>query len=91
MKLIDLHPTFYGAADCSGMGILFDCPCGCDEKCGVPFANPISGGEPRDGWQRTGETFETLTLIPSLQRVKSASGHGCDWHGFVTNGEVTTV
>ena len=34
-------------------------------------------------WQRTGDTFETLSLSPSIDA--SASGH---WHGFVTNGEV---
>jgi hypothetical protein len=33
-------------------------------------------------WQRTGVTFETLTLSPSVDA--SASGH---WHGFVTHGE----
>jgi hypothetical protein len=32
-------------------------------------------------WQRTGETFETLTLTPSVDC--SAWGH---WHGFITNG-----
>lgn len=35
-------------------------------------------------WQRQGETFETLTLSPSVDA--SASGH---WHGWVRNGEVT--
>jgi hypothetical protein len=34
-------------------------------------------------WQRTGETFDDLTLSPSVDA--SASGH---WHGHVTNGEV---
>lgn len=34
-------------------------------------------------WQRTGETFETLTLAPSVDASKS--GH---WHGFVQNGEI---
>jgi len=34
-------------------------------------------------WQRTGETFETLTLSPSVDASKS--GH---WHGHVTNGEI---
>ncbi len=34
-------------------------------------------------WKRTGETFETLTLSPSVDA--SASGH---WHGHITNGEV---
>lgn len=35
-------------------------------------------------WKRTGDTFETLTLQPSIDDTKG----GC-WHGFVTNGEVT--
>jgi hypothetical protein len=34
-------------------------------------------------WQRTGETFETLTLMPSVDA--SRAGH---WHGFITNGQV---
>jgi hypothetical protein len=34
-------------------------------------------------WQRTGETFEDLTLQPSVDASKS--GH---WHGCITNGEV---
>lgn len=34
-------------------------------------------------WQRSGETFESLTLTPSVDA--SASGH---WHGFITAGEV---
>ena len=33
-------------------------------------------------WQRTGETFEDLTLTPSVD----ASPAGC-WHGFVTKGD----
>lgn len=38
---------------------------------------------PLDYWERTGDTFDTLTLKPSIQRVG-----GCAWHGFITNGEV---
>lgn len=34
-------------------------------------------------WSRTGETFDSLTLTPSLDF--SAAG---DWHGFITNGEI---
>ncbi len=34
-------------------------------------------------WQRTGDTFETLTLSPSINC--EASGH---WHGFITDGEI---
>ena len=73
-----------------GCGIMLDCPCG-DRSEGhqlfVPFANPLDGGpclEPK-GWQRTGDTFETLTLTPSIQRMED-----CRWHGFITNGEVRT-
>jgi len=73
-----------------GVGIGFDCPCGGD--CGmvsVSFANPLDGGPPsrKDGhtWQRTGDTFETLTLSPSIQRL-----NGCKWHGWIKNGEVIT-
>ncbi len=38
-------------------------------------------------WQRTGETFDTLTLTPSIHSRKEKGG--CGWHGFITNGEVT--
>lgn len=34
-------------------------------------------------WEREGDTFETLTLKPSVD----ASGWG-HWHGWITNGEV---
>jgi hypothetical protein len=35
-------------------------------------------------WQRTGETFEDLTLSPSVDASKS--GH---WHGYISNGQIT--
>lgn len=35
-------------------------------------------------WMRTGETFETLSITPSVDA--SASGH---WHGYVQNGQTT--
>jgi hypothetical protein len=34
-------------------------------------------------WHRTGETFDDMTLTPSVDA--EASGH---WHGFLTNGEI---
>lgn len=72
-----------------GVGIGFDCPCGCDQRCFVPFVNPLDGGPPTSvvAWTRTGDTFETLTLQPSIKR--SRENGGCGWHGFITNGEVT--
>ena len=103
MKLIDLHPTFVGAGgpDISdqdgnpipvreGIGLRFDCPCGCGRPCYVPFANPLDGGPARTDshavWQRDGETFETLTLAPSILRSKEKGG--CGWHGWIRDGEV---
>jgi hypothetical protein len=79
-----------------GVGISFKCPCGRSDydnghtpRVCVEFDKPLDGGSPHrtDGhvWQRTGETFETLTLTPSIQRVG-----GCAWHGWITNGEVTS-
>ncbi len=74
-----------------GVGVAFDCPCGDrseDHRCYVPFAQPIGPGPyvPEKGWKRTGDTFDTLTLEPSIQRIGK-----CGWHGFITNGEVQTI
>lgn len=71
------------------MGITFDCPHCRNTRLYVFFDRPIDGGAPADYpeaklWQRTGETFETLTLHPSIDA--SATGH---WHGFIQNGIVT--
>lgn len=77
-----------------GVGVILTCPCGsCDEfhELYVPFENPLDGGpsiEPgHPRWRRAGETFETLTLTPSILRTRSKGG--CGWHGWITNGEVT--
>jgi len=89
----------------TGVGVSFLCPCAtCTAKrtgnsdedwylrVFVGFSNPLDGGpayDPRPGaqWARTGDTFETLTLRPSILRTPP---FGCGWHGFVTNGEVTS-
>lgn len=95
MHLTDLDPGWFSTGDGrNGMGVTFDCPhcaaTGAYQKLGIWFANPIDGGpaappgvEPKPRWQRTGETFETLTITPSIDA--SASGH---WHGWITNGEI---
>lgn len=107
MRLTDLEATFIGTGG-SGVtgpdgqpvprreriGVIMNCPCGCEHMLYVPFANPLDGGpcaEVRDGkpwgWQRAGETLETLTLTPSVQR-----GEPCPkrWHGFITSGEAVS-
>ncbi len=74
------------------VGISFDCICGCGTRVFVMFAKdkegkPTRGNDPK--WERTGETFEDLTLRPSIQRCK-VNKLSCRWHGYVTNGEVIT-
>jgi hypothetical protein len=58
----------------------------------VPLANPVDGGEPRPGfgWQRSGETFETLSLMPAIH-VTGRCAHGAAWRGRIIDGEVTSV
>ncbi len=93
MRLTDLDPGWFTTTTGrTGMGVTFRCPCkaGCDQYLGVWFANPVDGGppaapdiDPKPRWQRSGDTFELLTLTPSID--VSSSGH---WHGFITNGEI---
>jgi hypothetical protein len=68
------------------MAISFDCPHCRTERLAVWLANPIDGLPPTDDaihlWDRTGDTFETLTLSPSVDASKL--GH---WHGVIENGE----
>lgn len=79
----------------SGVGLMFDCPCGCDSPLYVDIKNPLDGKGLHQTnadhfWARKGEDFETLTLTPSILR-KQIRGEGCGWHGFVTSGEIITV
>ena len=76
-----------------GIAVGFDCPCGNGERVCIMLSNPLDGGPPipkmHAYWERTGDTFETLKLTPSIQR---ADPNGCKWHGFVGKdipGEVT--
>lgn len=89
MRLTELEPRWYSMHGRSGrVGMLFLCPHCRVVEIPVAFENPMDGAEP-DGsakcrWQRTGDTFETITLSPSVD----ASGFGC-WHGWIKDGEVT--
>ena len=89
-RLVDLNPTWFGihGKDTEGAGVIFDCPCQSEScawggKLAISFRNPLRGKAYASAeehlWQRTGETFETLTLSPSIHAV----GH---WHGWLRNG-----
>ncbi len=88
------NPDMTPAKERHGVGILFDCPCrnhlDPHPDCDILFENPLDGGPPVEGggpkWKREGDTFETLTLTPSILR----SG-ACKWHGFIRNGEIVNA
>lgn len=54
-------------------GMHFVCPCGCGDVASVTFG--------RGTWRWNGDR-KRPTVIPSIRRLD-----GCQWHGFLTNGE----
>lgn len=87
-----LNPHLADKPDRKGLGLMFMCPIHEDCWVGIPFKNAIDGGGPhepeRASWQRTGETFDVLTLSPSIRVLGGADG--CEWHGFIRNGRFET-
>lgn len=74
-RLVDCNPkwveNYFGAGRVDA--IVFDCPeghVGCKHV--IPFTPALDGTvhamEAGRGWQRSGDTFETLTLSPSIKR-----------------------
>jgi len=93
-----------------GLSFLCPCPACTAQRTGDPdedfhlrvyvsFQNPLDGGAPFNDqtpkWTRVGDTFETMTLQPSILSVEGKGG--CGWHGYVGGpggdqpGEVVTV
>lgn len=80
------------------LGVFFDQPiCGCKpvdldfyQKSQRDVDSPLHSPELHDVhmgrvlWHREGDSFENLTLTPSVDA--SAFGH---WHGFITGGEIS--
>lgn len=90
-RLVDCNPRFAQMGN-SGQTryLVFDCPEG-REGCNhaIPFTPSIEGAvqtSPQSNgaqWNRTGDTFETLSLTPSIRAMGP-----CFFHGFVTNGAI---
>lgn len=102
MRLAELNPAWYHWAHDRGggaIGVHFDCPVhrGSPQahRVFVPFRNPIGPAQPeqrRNLWDRTGESFETLTLSPSVDYTRLDNGQAHDascWHGFIRDGAVS--
>lgn len=94
VRLAELEPHWVsvGGGNRHGMGISFNCP-HCDTvRLAVWFSNPIDGGAPytrTNGgpvtlWNREGDTFDMLSVHPSVD----ASEHG-HWHGYIACGLVS--
>lgn len=97
MKLTELDPHWYTVEGANGaaVGISFDCPHCRTQRLGVAFhhkghemmedsvihaASPLT----KHIWDIAGDSFDNLTLSPSVDA--SAFGH---WHGFIKKGEIT--
>ena len=94
--------TFSNPADgvCVYIGLTFLCPHCHKQRLGVRFNPPIDLGVKIPGWSflwpttdgpvwtRTGETFDTLTLSPSIDASGSRIDFEGHWHGFITNGQI---
>ena len=74
-----------------GMGFSFDCPHCLVQRLGVWFSNPVDGQPPESDvplWLRVGDSFETLTLTPSINTTENRIDCQGHWHGFVRDGNV---
>lgn len=100
MRLTELNPRWFGTGTEPNViinGVSFDCPHCRTQRLAVHFKNPIDkAGWIERGvilshaeceWNREGDTFETLTLTPSIDA--SRIDFGGHWHGFITKGEVS--
>lgn len=98
MKLTELDPRWYTVEGANGaaVGISFDCPHCRTQRLGVAFHHKgheamedsvIHAASPLTNhiWDIEGDTFENLTLTPSVDASQVAGGH---WHGHITNGEI---
>ena len=98
MRLLDAKPKWVQLNNWASesdffVGIRFACP-HCGKPLSVPFWPPVDP-EKMEGrifnmpdnagnWRRTGDTFDSLTLSPSID----VAGH---WHGHIINGELITA
>lgn len=79
-RLVDCNPhwvQYSGGEASSPDAVYFDCPEGHEDcKHVIPFTPALDGSaqpvKQQNGaqWHRTGETFETLTLAPSIRRIR---------------------
>lgn len=78
MKLTELNPK-WATANGERRFFTFDCPTDRSQKIAVHFKGS------KVNWEITGDTFENLTVSPSINFVVP---NICSWHGWIRNGEI---
>lgn len=96
IRLVDFNPhwiTLNNSIVPFYFGVSFMCPCCRGRRIAVKFWPPVDPDNwndritpvPHEGFHSrvSGETFDTLTIVPSIGFEQI--GH---WHGCLTNGEI---
>ena len=102
MRLLDFNPRWLAVSrDRHGMGVSFRCPHCSLLRLAVWFENPLDGMAAIDPtihkgplWSRSGQNFETLTLVPSIDAEEKDEESGVTvmhWHGFIHKGSLVQV
>lgn len=93
-RLADCSPSWV-VHDGIRCGLRFACPEGREDCWHVlPFSPPLEGGvttswqENGACWSRTGDTFGTLTLSPSIRRIPVPGYDECALHIFIREGMI---
>lgn len=103
-RLVDCNPRWARSDSCAegedSNWLQFDCPEG-HQNCqvSVPFSPSLKGAPQssvvgsRTIWTRTGDTFETLTLSPSILMTPTVTTDGrvidpCALHIFIRDGAI---
>jgi len=96
MELAELHPKLDGTVEAGHL--TFDCPLGHEHTITIPI-----GSITPKSWASSGEFPGSLTLTPSIWAHNGSPNNQdlrddewdkaakCGWHGFITNGHISTV
>jgi len=89
MKLIDLSPEWSD----NKTHIKFKCPKCLNVDGGGQLYIPVGKIDPEDKpWTMTGDSFENLTLSPSIDFTHGTkTGTDCNAHFFIRSGEIQII
>lgn len=86
-----LEPHYVTDSTGRRIGVSFLCPTCRDHRVAINVDPPFDDGPTaKRPWQRTGETFDVMSLSPSiiaLRRDEVGREREC-WHGYVRHGQI---